>query len=247
MKLSLVLATALAVAATAPEKADLKDVTRHADKYIGKTIAVDGEVMDVLGPHLFVVDAPRWFHLFGGMVVVVPEPFAAIVRRDAPIHVTGTVEKVVLAEARRRWAFLSDPAIEVDLFEKPVIVASEVTTIAPSVVSLRFQPGQPTAGSRGDTTIKDAGTIAKAGDSSMAGRHVDLSGTVSRTVGEGFWLKTMSGDEVFVLPASKTSVRPSQSVAVQGTLLESPRRSSGQAAPATKQPTYVYADKVTPK
>jgi hypothetical protein len=210
MKLSFVLATALAVAAAAPEKADLKDVTRHPDKYMGKTIAVDGEVIDVLGPHLFVVDAPRWLHLFGGIVVIVPEPFAAVVRCDAPIHLTGTVEKVMLAEAKRKWAFLNDPAIEIDLFEKPVVAPAEVTTITPSVASLRFQPGQPAAGSRGETTIRDASVVAKAGDSSMAGRRVDLSAPCRVRRADGFWLKTMSGDDVFELPASKTSARTSQ-------------------------------------
>src|ERR1700722_13072300 len=54
--------------------ADLKDVTRHPENYIGKTIVVEGEAIDVLGPHLFVVDARKWFHLWGGMLVVVPEP-----------------------------------------------------------------------------------------------------------------------------------------------------------------------------
>jgi len=46
----------------------------------------------VLGPHLFVIDAKKLLHLWGGMVVVVPEPFAAVIRRDSPVRVTGTVE-----------------------------------------------------------------------------------------------------------------------------------------------------------
>ncbi len=229
---------------SAATKAELKEVGRHPDSFVGKTISVEGEVVDVIGPHLFVVDEPKLFHVWGGVLVVVPEPFAAIVRRDAPVRVTGTVEKIVLAEARRKWSFLSDPKIQVDLFEKPVIVASEVTTVAPTVVSLRLQSGQPA--SNAGTTIKDVGTVAKANDSALVGRPVELRGTVARTEGEGFWLKTTSGDEVFVLPASKTPVR-AQNVAVQGIVLETPRRKDGQASEARRQPIYVFAEKVTPQ
>jgi len=224
-------------------------VTRHPENYIGKTIVVEGEAIDVLGPHLFVVDARKWFHLWGGMLVVVPEPFAAIVRRDAPVRVTGTVEKVLLAEAKRKWSFLNDPRIEVDLFEKPVIVATEVTTVTPTVVSLKFQPGQPvgTSGSGSPAAIKDIGQVTRAVDSSLVGRRVDLSGTVTRTEGDGFWLRAPSGQEVFVVPSSKASVKASEKVAVQGVVLETPRRADAQGNKARPQPVYVFADRVTPK
>lgn len=229
--------------------ADIKDVTRHPEKYINKAVTVEGETVDVLGPHLFVVDAPKMFHLWGGMVVVVPEPFAAVVRRDAPVRVTGTVQKVVLAEAKRKWAFLSDPKIEVDLFEKPVIVANEVTTVAPAIVNLRVGPGQSvgTAGSSGTAPVSDLKQVAVAVDTALVGRRVDVSGTVTRTEGEGFWIRTPSGEEVFVVPATKTSVGAGQMVELHGTVLETPTAMKDQTGKTRNQPVYIYADQVVPK
>jgi hypothetical protein len=113
-----------------PVKADLKDVVRHVDNYLGKTIEVEGEVLDVVPPHMMVVDARRWFHPWGGMLVVTPAPVAGVVvREDDEVRVIGKVEKLVLAEARKRWPFFSDPKIQIDLLEKPVLVATSTTVI----------------------------------------------------------------------------------------------------------------------
>jgi hypothetical protein len=228
-------------------KVDLNDLQRHPEKYIGKTVTVEGEAAEVLGPHLFTVDEPKWFHLWGGMLVVVPEPFAAIVRRDAPIRVTGTVEKVLLAEAKRKWSFISDPRIQVDLFQKPVLVAKEVTTVAPTVVSLKIAPDQPvsTSGSSAEA-IKDLNQLASATDSSLVGSKVDLTGTLVRAEGNGFWARTPSGGEVFVLPASKTAARVGQIAAIHGIVLETPRQDR-DASKGRPHPIYIYADRVEPK
>ena len=229
--------------------ADNSDVARHPEKYINKAVTVEGETVDVLGPHLFVVDAPKLFHLWGGMVVVVPEPFAAVVHRDAPVRVTGTVQKVTLAEAKRKWAFLSDPKIEIDLFEKPVIVANELTTVAPAIVNLKVGPDQPvgTAGSSDTAPISDLKQVAVAVDTTLVGRRVDATGTVARTEGQGFWIRTPSGEEVFVVPATKTSVRAGQMVELHGTILETPTAMKDQTGKTKNQPVYIYADQVVPK
>jgi hypothetical protein len=238
-------ATPVAIAQQAAS-ADVKDLARHPDNYLNKTVTVEGEVADVLGPHLFVIDAPKLFHLWGGMAVVVPEPAAAVIRRDSPVRVTGAVQKVVLAEAKRKWPFLSrDPQIEVDMFEKPVLVANEVTTVAPAIVSLKVGPEHPvgTSGSNG-APITDAKQLAAANDSSLVGRRAQISGTVSRMQDDGFWVKAPSGEEVFVEPADKASVRQGQTVEIRGTVLESSRAMKNQKGGPT---VYVYADQVTPK
>lgn len=113
-----------------PQKADLKDVARNLNSYVGKTIEVEGEVIDLVPPHLMVIDSHRWFHLWGGVLVIFPEPVAGvIVREDDQVRIVGKVEKLVLAEARKKWSFLSDPKIQIDLLEKPVIVATAITVI----------------------------------------------------------------------------------------------------------------------
>jgi hypothetical protein len=235
-----------AAASNQPAKVDVDDLVKNGDKYVGKTVTIEGEATEVLGPHLFAVDEPKWFHLHGGMIVVVPEPLAAIVRRDAPVRVTGTVEKVVLAEARRKWSFLSDPKVEVDLFEKPVLVAKEVTTVAPAIVSLIVGPDQPvgTSGSTG-APITDLNQVASATDSSLVGRRVEATGTVARTEANGFWVRTSSGNEVQVIPATKANVREGQTVTIRGTVLETPRRDKNSGGKS--HAIYVYADQVAPK
>jgi hypothetical protein len=113
-----------------PTKVDLKDLVRHIDNYLGKTVEVEGEVLDVVPPHMMVIDARRWFHPWGGVLVVTPAPVAGVVvRDDDDVRVIGKVEKVVLAEARKRWSFFSDPKIQVDLLEKPIIVATSAVVI----------------------------------------------------------------------------------------------------------------------
>ena len=113
-----------------PTKADLKDVVRHPDNYLGKTIEVEGEVLDVMPPHMMVIDARRWFHPWGGVLVVTPVPVAGVViRDDDQVRVIGKVEKLLLAEARKRWSFFSDPKIQIDLLEKPIIVATSAVVI----------------------------------------------------------------------------------------------------------------------
>ena len=113
-----------------PTKADLKDVVRHPDNYLGKTIEVEGEVLDVMLPHMMVIDARRWFHPWGGVLVVTPVPVAGVViRDDDQVRVIGKVEKLLLAEARKRWSFFSDPKIQIDLLEKPIIVATSAVVI----------------------------------------------------------------------------------------------------------------------
>jgi hypothetical protein len=127
---TLVMSSAAAQQQPSPTKADLKDVVRHIENYLGKTIEVEGEVLDVIPPHMMVIDAQRWFHPWGGVLVVMPEPVAGVViREDDQVRVTGKVETLVLAEAKKRWPFLSDPKIQIDLFEKPVIVATSAVVI----------------------------------------------------------------------------------------------------------------------
>lgn len=229
---------------------DLSDLARHPEKYIGKSVTVEGETVSVLGPHLFVVDEPKWFRLWGGMLVVVPEPAAAFVRTDAPVRVSGTVEKVVLAEARRRWAFLGDnPGLRVDLFEKPVLVAKEVTTVAPALVSLKVEPGAPSARTSSDgAPVTDIKQISTANDTSMVGRPVEVTGSVLRTEGPGFWIRTAANDEAYVLPANKAAVRAGQAVDVRGRVLETGRDMQGSKnSKGEKQRVYIYAEKVEPK
>src|SRR5688572_25717800 len=65
-----------------PQKVDLDELEDKPESYLEKTVTVEGEVDRVLGPHLFTIDERNWADAEREMPVVVPEPFAAIVRTD---------------------------------------------------------------------------------------------------------------------------------------------------------------------
>src|SRR4029450_13283270 len=51
--------------ATQAMKIDLDELETHPEKYVGKTVIVEGEVDRVLGPHLFTIDERNLVDLDG--------------------------------------------------------------------------------------------------------------------------------------------------------------------------------------
>jgi len=181
------------------------------------------------------------------MPVVVPEPFTAIVRSDMPVRVTGTVQKVPIAQIEKR-GFLSDAKIRAEIETTPVLVASEVTTVTPAAVSLRVRTDQPvaTSGTSAAGSVTDVAQIARSADTSLVGRRVDVTNApVVGVSADGFWIRLPSGERVFVMPTSKTTVREGQTAAIQGVVLELPEGLRVKVN-AGDEPIYVYADRVTP-
>jgi hypothetical protein len=231
-----------------PMKIDLDELETHPEKYVGKTVIVEGEVDRVLGPHLFTIDERNWVDLERELPVVVPDPFAAIVRGDTPVRVTGTVQKVPIAEIERSRGFLTDAKIKAEIETRPALVATEVTTVAPAAVSLRVRANQPApAGSSGTSApVSDLGQLAQSKDKSLVGRRVDVKDApVVGVSPEGFWVRLPSGERIFVMPTAKTApVREGQTAAVQGVVLELPEGLRVKVN-AGDEPIYIYADSVT--
>jgi hypothetical protein len=235
--------------ATQAMKIDLDELETHPEKYVGKTVMVEGEVDRVLGPHLFTIDERDWVDLERELPVVVPDPFAAIVRSDTPVRVTGIVQKVPIAEIERSRGFLSDAKIKAEIETKPALVATEVTTVAPVGVSLRVRADQPapvgTSGTSSSAPVTDVGQLAKSNDKSLVGRRVDVKDApVVGVSPEGFWVRLPSGERIFVMPTSTTAVREGQTAAVQGVVLELPEGLRVKVN-AGEEPIYIYADRVT--
>jgi hypothetical protein len=107
-------------AATTATKVDLDDLEKHPEKYEGKTVTVEGEVDRVLGPHLFTIDEKNWVDVDRELPVVVPDPFAAIVRSDSAVRVTDTIEKVPIATIERERPLLSrEPKLKAEIETRP--------------------------------------------------------------------------------------------------------------------------------
>ncbi len=228
-------------------KVDLDELETNPEKYVGKTVTVEGEVDRVLGPHLFTIDERNWADLEREMPVVVPEPFAAVVRSDAPVRVTGTVQKVPIAKIEQSPGFFADVKIRAEIEARPVLLASEVTTVAPAAVSLRVRAGQPvgTSGTSAAAPVTDVGQLARATDKNLVGRRVDVQNApVVGVSADGFWIRLPSGERVFVMPTSKSTVREGQTAAIQGVVLELPEGLRVKLN-AADEPIYIYADRVT--
>jgi uncharacterized protein YdeI (BOF family) len=229
-----------------PARVDLDDLEKNTEKYLGKTVMVEGEVGKVLGPHLFTIDKKGWLDLTRAMPVAVPEPFTAIVQSKAPVRVTGTVRKVPIATIEKEGGIITDPRIKAKIETKPVLVASEVTTVAPAAVSLRV-PSQPvgTSGSNAQAPVTDTNQVASAKDRNLVGRRVNLSGAkVSGTNARGFWVSTPAGERIFVMPVTKTGVNEGQTASVEGVVLELPEGLQVEID-APGEPIYIYAERVT--
>jgi hypothetical protein len=231
-----------------PVKVDLDQLEDHPEKFVGQTVTVEGEVDRVLGPHLFTVDEKDWVDLDREMAVVVPEPFAAIVKSDMPVRITGVVQKVPIAKIEQSQGFLSnEPKLKAEIENEPVLLATEVTTITPAVVSLRVRTDQPvgTSGGASSGPITDANQLAAATNNNMVGRKVDLRNvTVAGVNPEGFWVQTPSGERIFVKPATTSSVKQGQTANVQGVVLELPEGMRVKVN-GGKEAIYIYAEHVT--
>jgi hypothetical protein len=229
---------------------DLDELEDNPDKFLGKTVVVEGEVDRVLSPHLFTIDERNWADAERELPVVVPEPFAAIVQSDTPVRVTGTVQKVPIAQVEREWGVLgNEPKIRADIETRPELLATEVTANTKAAVTLRLRTDQPvgtagTAGSGSSAPITETGQVAQARDKSLVGRRVDLKDASVTGVSEpGFWISLPSGERIFVLPAQKTAVRQGQTAAIRGVVLELPEGLRIKVN-AKDEPVYIYADSV---
>jgi hypothetical protein len=194
--------------------------------------------------------------------VVVPEPFAAIVRTDAPVRVTGVVQKVPIAKIQQDWSlFSSDPKIKAEIETSPVLVATEVVAAGPGGLSLRVRAGDPastsaagvpgatgTSGaSRSGQTVTDPAEAARSTDNSLVGRRVDLKGAIATKVtDEGFWINLPSGERIFVLTGKKSGAKEGGTTSVQGIILEMPEGLRVKLG-AADEPIYIFADNVTAK
>jgi uncharacterized protein YdeI (BOF family) len=229
-----------------PEKADLDELEDAPEKFIGKTVVVEGEVDRVLGPHLFTIDERNWKDLERELPVVVPDPFAAVVRSDAPVRVTGVVQKVPIAEVERRRGFFGDEKIRAEIAEEPVLVANEITTIAPSVVSLRVRTDQPVGTAGGANVITDVNQLAGAADNNLVGRRVDLKNVrVTSPSDVGFWIQA-GNERLFVMPVQSMPLKDGQMVALQGVVLQLPEAMRAKVnAPGER--IYIYAERVAPQ
>ena len=197
----------------------------EAARYTGKQISVDAEVEDVLGPRLFTIDEPRWGDLEGEILVHVPNGLAALVREDDKVTVAGTVKPFVRAEIDREWGWfgLVDPALDIRLSKRPVLVADRIVG-GTSDVAMVIKAGDESKPAQ--SPITDGAALARA-DEAMVGRRVHLHNvTVKGTARDRGFFVDAGNRSLFVLPGrdGTGSAKPQGgTVTIRGVVLQMPR------------------------
>jgi hypothetical protein len=225
----------------ASPRVELDDLEDNPEQYMNKTVSVDGEIEEVLGPRLFTIDEPNWGDLAGETLVYVPANFAAPVRENDLVTVTGTVKPFVRSEFEREWGWLGlEPEVEAEVGTKAMLLATKIVggnsdvamivdvgTSGAAGSSDHHQPDRPSAAKpSGEPQVTDLASLAR-GDEDLVGSRVTLEGVKVEKVGDrgGFFASTGDG-VLFVLPATQQargSAAAGDEVSIEGIVLEMPR------------------------
>lgn len=107
------------------------EITDSPSQYYGRTIAVAGEVEDIVGPNAFTLDEEQ---LIGGndLLVLVANPKTATtaIKDGAYVAVTGVLRPFVVADIERdydlTWDLDLQRKLEVEYSKKPVLIVQGV-------------------------------------------------------------------------------------------------------------------------
>jgi hypothetical protein len=248
---------------TTADRIELEEIEENPGKFMGRKVTVQGEVDAVLGPRVFKIDERNWGDLDGEILVVMSAPLAALVDENEPVIVTGTLRPFVKTELEREWGFLGlNPEIELDLKDKPVLVASSLVSAEGNMIlGVATAPAgtpQPTgtAGTKGgksrgdmDSAVTDVRTLAEADDTAMVGRRANLTSVKIQAMDDdgGFWVTGPGDGRLYVLPAGdkgQVNAKVGQTVSIEGYVLRMPEQLEQKLEDNPKvgnEEIYVYA------
>lgn len=107
---------------------DPEEITAEPEQYYGQTIAVAGEVDEMLSPNTFQLEEEGWFD--NDEVLVIGASAIPTVDEAEEVVVTGTLRPFVAAEFEQEYDLTWDlelrEQLEAEYTERPVLVADEV-------------------------------------------------------------------------------------------------------------------------
>lgn len=107
---------------------DPEEVTEQPEQYYGQTIAVSGEIGELLSDNTFRLQEEGWFE--GDEVLVIGASVLPTLDEAEEVVVTGTLRPFVAAEFEQEydltWDLDVQEQLEAEYTEKPVLVADEV-------------------------------------------------------------------------------------------------------------------------
>lgn len=125
-------------AAPATGTVNVADIVGNPDAYLGRTVTVQADVEEVLGPMAFALDEDS--PLTGGVdndLLVFSRKSASLANIDDQwlnnrVRVTGTVSRMSVVELEREIGWDLDPRIEAELERvRPVLIAQSVERTQP--------------------------------------------------------------------------------------------------------------------
>jgi hypothetical protein len=123
-------------ATSAQEGTTIEEVEEETNQYIGKTVTVSGEIKRQVSPKAFIIQDNDFL---GGEDVLVVSATEAPIIEDTLARVTGTVRELTIAEVEREYGFDLEPELEVELRDKPMIVAT-ATALTPRLNTIADKP-----------------------------------------------------------------------------------------------------------
>ena len=234
------------------EKVKIADLENHPERYVGKTINVDGEVDNVLGPHLFELDQPGEGQKEGDVFVLVPKNLLALVRNNDKVTVTGTVLMFDRTKLHREAAWLNlDDDVRPELAKRPMLIATRIAGESNDRAFVLDTTAETPAVVRSAVTVAPITdvTVLGVGDQALVGRFVNLSKQKIESLDDkdGFYVR--AGDHLmFVLMQEPDGrdIKVGDTVDLSGVVLQLPRDLvlRLKAPDGINQTIYVYAQTV---
>jgi hypothetical protein len=183
----------------AEENVTTEDVAEDTEDYIGQTVTIRSDALEIIEPSTFTVADQEFF---GGENIVVVnasgEPFV-LPEDDTEVQVTGEVTRFVLADVESAYDLDLDPDLYVDYSDRPAIIAE---SLAPA---------------------PDPGEITK-NPTQYYGRTLAVTGEVEEIYGANTFTldeeKLFGAEDLLVVMANPTDtpIQDGETVAVTGEL-----------------------------
>jgi hypothetical protein len=236
-------------------KPSVEQVKDSPASFYGKRVTLSGEVESPTeGGRAFTLEGNKW--IFDHDIRVLSRSpvkmGGATLKEDDDVVVTGTVRRFVVAEVERELGWDLSPQLEIELREKPVLVAEEVRRVEPSATWTEKNPEGEIVGLMF--------LVAAPSPDALTGQAIRLDKTkVQSKTGKGMWVGASHAEQTFVLAgegvdASKINV--GDLVDVRGTLKKTPPVDQALkdwgAAPTMRgvirgEPLYIEASQVKAK
>lgn len=196
---------------------DIDTVKEEPQRFYDKAVRVTGEVDKIYSDRAFRLEGTGWA-FDDDITVLMKKPLTTPIKNDDELVVSGTVRRLVVADVERDLGWDLSPEIEVELKERPVLVADSVRRVA------KDEDIDKVAEKDDDQVNTVTELLAVKDQKGLAGQKIDLGReTVQAVAGKGLWVGPTTTEKVFILPAMMPKdIVVGDIITASGTLREVP-------------------------